>query len=108
MGRFALWFTVFMGVLAVGLLIFFLRDVQQQTRTKGPSVPIVAPDARFPGPGVRVESAEDLARLRQSEEQLLGSYAWVDRRAGIVRIPIDRAMTLVASRGLPVRRNDGR
>jgi hypothetical protein len=26
----------------------------------------------------------------------LGGYGWVDRRSGIVRIPIDRAMDLVA------------
>jgi hypothetical protein len=31
----------------------------------------------------------------------LNSYAWVDRRKQIVRIPIDRAMQLIAERGLP-------
>jgi hypothetical protein len=30
----------------------------------------------------------------------LASYAWVDRRAGIVQLPIDRAMALVAQRGI--------
>ena len=35
-------------------------------------------------------------------ERGLGSYDWVDQKNGVVRIPIDRAMDLVAQRGLPV------
>ena len=30
-------------------------------------------------------------------------YAWVDEKAGLVRIPVERAMALVAERGLPAR-----
>ena len=35
------------------------------------------------------------------ENAILGSYGWLDRKAGTVRIPIDRAMDLIAHRGLP-------
>jgi len=56
-------------------------------------------------PPMSVRSSEDLygqlRSLRQSEEETLSSYGWVDRKAGIVRIPIDRAMDLVAERGVP-------
>jgi len=31
----------------------------------------------------------------------LHQYAWVDPDKGIVKIPIDRAMDLIAQRGLP-------
>jgi hypothetical protein len=44
---------------------------------------------------------EQLRSLRQSEEETLSSYGWLDRKAGIARIPIDRAMDLVAERGVP-------
>ena len=37
------------------------------------------------------------------EERTLYSYGWVDERAGIVRIPIERAMDLLVQRGLPLR-----
>ncbi len=37
---------------------------------------------------------EDLKALRAQEEQILTSYGWVDKEAGIVRIPIDKAMDL--------------
>jgi hypothetical protein len=42
-----------------------------------------------------------LAELRAAEDGDLNSCGWVDRNAGIVRIPIDRAMQLILERGLP-------
>jgi hypothetical protein len=35
--------------------------------------------------------------------ELLEGYQWVDEQAGVVRIPIERAMELLAERGLPSR-----
>ena len=34
---------------------------------------------------------------------MLDSYGWVDKNAGVVRIPIDEAMKLTLERGLPAR-----
>ena len=45
--------------------------------------------------------------FRMQEEQTLNSYGWVDQQAGVVRIPIDRAMELLAQRGLPTRPQAG-
>jgi hypothetical protein len=39
----------------------------------------------------------DLERLRAREREELSGYAWVDSRAGLVRIPLERAMERVAS-----------
>ena len=44
---------------------------------------------------------EQMAALRRSDAATLGSYGWVDREKGIVRIPIDRAIDLVVARGVP-------
>ena len=44
-----------------------------------------------------------LNRIRLKEEQTLSTYDYIDKNAGTVRIPIDRAMDLIAQRGLPVR-----
>jgi hypothetical protein len=38
----------------------------------------------------------------EKQDQTLASYDWVDKDKGIVRIPIDKAMELLAQRGLPV------
>jgi hypothetical protein len=42
-----------------------------------------------------------LQNLRVLEDHVLSSYAWVDQNAGTVRIPIDKAIDMVAEKGLP-------
>jgi hypothetical protein len=39
--------------------------------------------------------------MRVREDHVLNSYAWVDKQAGIVRVPIDRAIDMLAAKGLP-------
>jgi hypothetical protein len=55
----------------------------------------------FPQPRLEVKSGASLAELRAAENTNLNSYGWIDRNAGTVRIPIDRAMQLLLNRGLP-------
>ena len=47
---------------------------------------------------------QDIKELRQNDKPLLSTYEWIDRNAGTVRIPVDRAMDLLAERGLPYRK----
>ncbi|HTA85685.1 MAG TPA: hypothetical protein VK729_05405 [Silvibacterium sp.] len=57
----------------------------------------------FPTPRLqRDDGNQDLLDLHAREDLLLGHFSWVDRSQGKVRIPIDRAMELIAQRGLPV------
>jgi hypothetical protein len=42
--------------------------------------------------------------LRAQEDRLLSTYGWTDKKAGVVRIPIDRAMQLQMERGFPIRK----
>lgn len=51
-------------------------------------VPSELPDPR------RSERLARLEALQKKEKELLGSYGWVDRSKGIVRVPLDRAMEL--------------
>ena len=57
-------------------------------------------------PGKQTRRTE-INDFRMQEEQTLNSYGWVDQQAGVVRIPIDRAMQLLAQRGLPTRPQAG-
>lgn len=58
---------------------------------------------RFPTPRVQVDDGlQDLANLHGREDLLLDHYSWADQGQGKVRIPIERAMELMAVRGLPV------
>jgi hypothetical protein len=56
-----------------------------------------------PEPRLQANPRQDLKELRDAEEARLKSYGWVDRNAGVVRIPIDEAMKLTLQRGLPAR-----
>ena len=57
----------------------------------------------FPEPQLETNERTELNKIRLQEEEKLATYDYVDKDAGTVRIPIDRAMELLAQRGLPVR-----
>jgi hypothetical protein len=61
-----------------------------------------------PEPRLQTDPREDLRALRQSEDNILQSYGWIDKDAGVVRIPIDQAMKVMLERGLPVRAEGGK
>lgn len=54
-------------------------------------------------PGPETYTGLTYRDLKVQDERLLTTYGWVNQQEGVVRIPIDRAIDLVAERGLPVR-----
>ncbi len=57
----------------------------------------------FPTPRVQIDNGDqDIADLHAREDLLLNNYTWIDQSKGTVRIPIERAMELIAQHGLPV------
>ena len=58
---------------------------------------------RFPTPRLQTDDGyQEVADMHAKEDLLLENYSYVDQRQGTVRIPIARAMELIAQRGLPV------
>jgi len=57
----------------------------------------------FPSPQLEIDERNQLDRIRLDEEQTLSTYDYIDQKTGTVRIPIERAMDLIAQRGLPAR-----
>jgi hypothetical protein len=58
---------------------------------------------QFPAPRVQLDDGnQDVADLHAREDLLLDNYSWVDSSHTKVRIPIERAIELIAQRGLPV------
>lgn len=53
-----------------------------------------------PGPLLQAEPEVELAEMRADMEAHLGSFAWVDRNAGVVRIPIELAMEALVENGV--------
>lgn len=76
---------------AVGLLhAMYVHAVPDQT--------LPAPEM-FPQPRVQTGQVEQLHLVEDAQTRRLSEYAWVDRNQGLVQIPIDRAMQLLAGEG---------
>jgi hypothetical protein len=69
-------------------------------------IPPGYPQTAFPSPRLEEDERGQLNGIRLNWDNTLYSYGWADQQAGTVRIPIDRAMDLLAQRGLPVRPPD--
>jgi hypothetical protein len=57
----------------------------------------------FPKPVLEPDEGGELNTKVQDQDSVLASYDWVNQDTGVVRIPIEKAMDLLAQRGLPVR-----
>lgn len=75
-----------------------VKQVPEDTR----SIPAGYPQTAFPNPRLEVDERNQLNGFLTKQDDALYSYGWVDEKAGIVRIPINRAMDLLVQRGLPV------
>jgi hypothetical protein len=113
------------GLAAAGILVYFIvmgvysyleKRSEAQQAPVSPLVTNAPTDTRklssdykdylkqnFPSPQLEIDERGQLDKIRIDEEQTLSTYDWVDQKAGTIRIPIDRAMDLIAQRGLPVR-----
>lgn len=102
--------TAFVVGLAAVSLVAFLWMWSLAVRAKlgliaKDPAPSPMPEANQPRPrpavALQADPNGDMARFRAQEEAALATYAWVDREAGVARIPVDRAIELVAEQGLP-------
>ena len=98
-------------VIVDGMYHFLDRYEQTHQAAMSPMVkPIpdtraVSPDdaQSFPQPRLETSERTQLTDYIEKQDQKLLTYDWIDKHSGTVRIPIDRAMDLIAERGLPVR-----
>lgn len=100
-GTFLLGLLVAIGVILVLMGWLFDYFSARATRLDVPPSPLAQARPLPPEPRLQVRPGKDLRALRATEDAAMNSYGWVDQTAGIVRIPIDRAMDLLAKRGLP-------
>ena len=59
-----------------------------------------------PAPQLEITEVQDLAAERAAEQQVLDSYGWIDREHGIVRIPIEQAIDMLAANHPPSRQTE--
>ncbi len=106
--------TVMIGSIGlIAIMLFFslamwwlmLHFAKREMRASAPPHPLAKVEGPVlpPEPRLQPKPRQDLLALRAWERGVLGSYDWVDKEHGVVRIPIERAIELLAQRGLPAR-----
>jgi hypothetical protein len=105
--RFAVFLaaTVIVSALVVIGLYKYL-DEREQAEKAG-RYPLAAGIVRPlpPPPRLQTYPFDDIKALRKEENKVLDHYAWVDQNAGVVQIPIERAIEVLAEKGLPYRQS---
>jgi hypothetical protein len=96
-----------LAMLAVGtglvllLVVGIFRFLEKTSKPPEPVVTTIQQGQLPPEPRVEIEPWQQLKGIRAREDHVLNSYAWVDQNQGVVRVPIDRAMDMLAEKGLP-------
>ena len=106
--KFLGWLTV-LGVIVqvvVWLMMLFFESRARQEQIQYP-LAVGQQDRQPPEPRLQVEPQQDHDAYEAREHELLNGYSWVDKGAGVVRIPIEEAMKRVVEQGLPTRGTAG-
>jgi len=102
--RFLGLFSLSMVVLLAGSLVlmgWLFGVFAGKPLGRGRSAPIAETRPYPPAPRLQAAPTRDMQKMRRTESTRLQGYGWIDQTAGIARIPIDQAMELLATRGLP-------
>jgi len=88
------------AVVIQGALWFHFQSLaaRESASDRPPSPLAAALPERPPEPRLQTAALADLRQVHAAEDAVLGGYGWVDRKAGVVRIPIQRAKELFAGR----------
>ena len=100
-------FLIVLTVITVGIQVamFGMFKLLNLIETKADPVvsPIAIPGGQLPAePRLQTTPWTDLKKLHAEEAAHLNGYGWVDKQAGVARIPINRAKALLLQKGLPV------
>jgi hypothetical protein len=94
--------TIASAIVCAAVLRTFGQEHDAGLREAGrPAFP--AKRGRFPEPSIQVYPWQQRRDLRASEDEALGEYRWEDREAGLVRIPVVRAIEVMAAETDPMR-----
>ena len=89
-------------VAAMFLILAFVRGLEGQAELESPGAattseaqPTPPPPRLQPNPHDRTTAEEEMVQMAVDQNDLLTTYGWVDKEAGIARIPIDTAILIL-------------
>lgn len=83
------------------LLSWFIGWLEAGAKRHDPALSPLIGSQLPPEPRLQTAPANDLARMRAAEDRALEGYRWIDKKEGLVQLPVDRAMDLLLEQGLP-------
>ena len=101
---FGLFTAAFTALTLMAIKLTYSAFSAREAGREGPP-PRFAEERALP-PAAQILLPDEPASWREQlarETDLITGYAWVDKQAGVLRIPVDRAIDLLAERGLPSR-----
>jgi hypothetical protein len=103
--RFAVFLAATVIICALVVIGLYKYLDEREQAEKAGRYPLAAGIVRPlpPPPRLQTYPFDDIKALRKEENKVLDHYAWVDQNAGVVRIPIERAIDVLAEKGLPYR-----
>ena len=106
--KFGVWLLVTALVVHVGMGLMYSTLIERSVDTAEERYPLASgADAKLPPePRLQQFPRNEIDEFRLAERAETRTYGWVDKDAGVVRIPIAEAMRLTVERGLPVRAAD--
>jgi hypothetical protein len=103
-GTFIAGVSVLVGTWIVIALVYFLFTYLAHKRAVSSPPPLAIEthgNPMPPEPRLQESPRKDLKAFRAREDWELSHYQWVDNAKGVVAIPIDRAIEILASQGIP-------
>ncbi len=92
------------GMVVVCLIVVGIFKAMQEAMPRDAPISSIAnPNRMPPEPRLQAHPADEIQALRQHEDDVLNHYGWVDQKAGVVRIPVNKAMDIMAQRGFPTK-----
>ena len=102
--KFGVWLAISAVVISAGMALLFGLFVKQSEEATSEFPLAVGQERRLPAaPRLQQFPVTEMYEFRKHEDEVLQKYGWVDKEAGVVRMPIADAMKLAVERGLPAR-----
>lgn len=94
-----------MAVVAAALMILYFKILDRRAAKRDAGIVAEAglerrEPAQPPVPRLQVRAVRHWRDFQTAERERLDSYGWMDRSTGAVHIPIERAIDLIAERGV--------
>ena len=99
--KFMVWLAASAVIIHIGIGVVYELMIRQSVELEQPYPLAEGQAVRLPPtPRLQQFPSIEIYQFRQSEQDLLEHYGWMNREAGIVHIPIQEAMRLTVERGV--------